>query len=180
MDKLTIRKATDKDADTWAELFHQLKETYLPYISKKFIDCNYSVESLKKSFLQEINLEKSDMEHYMLIYDEVPVGIIKIGKPEKYYIDGNNYYRNNIEGIGEIKALYVMNGYHNCGIGSEAINYAEKRLKQLNYKMSQLWVKECNIKAIEFYKHQGYKKTNYINNNTKDKVISIAMEKELM
>ena len=103
-----------------------------------------------------------------MIIDEVIVGILKIGKPIRYYTDGNNYYRVDIDGIGEIKSLHIKKEYQGRGIGSLAITFAENRLRELNYTISHLWVKQQNTKAIEFYKHMGYLETTYVNPNTND------------
>ena len=115
----------------------------------------------------------------MLTVDGTSIGILKIGKPIKYYSDGNNYYRDDIDGIGEIKSLHIMSEYQGKGIGSQAIFFAENRLKELNYQKSSIWVKMQNSKAIDFYVSRGYQKTNYINPNTNDKAPSMVMEKSL-
>lgn len=175
-----IRKATEKDADDWAEILHQSSETiYSQYVSREYIDNNYSVKRLKENFLQEVNQSNGNSELYMLTLSGASVGILKLGKPIKYYTDGNNYYRDNIEGIGEIKSLHIKSEYQGQGIGSQAISFAENRLKELNYQKSSIWVKMQNVKAINFYISRGYQKTNYINPNTNDKAPSMVMEKML-
>ena len=82
------------------------------------------------------------VELYILMISGVPVGILKIGKPIRYYTDGNNYYRDDIDGIGEIKSLHIKKEYQGRGIGSIAISFAENRLRELNYTISHLWVKK--------------------------------------
>ena len=72
-----------------------------------------------------------------------------------------------------------MSDYQGKGVGSQAIFFAENRLKELNYQKSSIWVKMQNTKAINFYVSRGYQKTNYINPNTNDKAPSIVMEKQL-
>ncbi len=178
--QVIIRKASKKDADDWAEILHQSYEAiYSNYVSREYMNNNYSVEQLKKKFLQEVNQQNGDLELYMLIFNESPVGVLKIGKPIKYYTDGNNYYRDDIEGIGEIKSLHIKSENQGQGIGGQAIAFAEKRLKELSYQKSSIWVKMHNTKAINFYTSMGYQKTNYINPNTNDKSPSMVMEKEL-
>lgn len=177
---VNIRKANEKDADDWAEILHQSSEDiYAQYVSRDYMDKNYSVERLKEDFLQEINQDNKNSELYMLTLNGASIGILKIGKPIKYYTDGNNYYRDNIEGIGEIKSLHIRSEYQGQGIGSQTISFAERRLKELNYKKSSIWVKMQNVKAINFYISRGYQKTNYINPNTNDKAPSMVMEKDL-
>lgn len=175
-----IRKSNEKDANDWAEILHQSSELiYSQYVSREYMNNNYSEERLKENFLQEVNQNTGNSELYMLILNNTPVGILKIGKPIKYYSDGNNYYRDDIEGIGEIKSLHIKSQYQGHGIGSQAISFAENRLKELNYKKSSIWVKMQNVEAINFYISRGYQKTNFINPNTNDKAPSMVMEKEL-
>lgn len=175
-----IRKATEKDANDWAEILHQSSELiYSQYVSRDYMDNNYNIEQLRENFWQEINQSNGTSELYMLIVNDIPVGILKIGQPIKYYTDGNNYYRDDIEGIGEIKSLHIKSEYQGYGIGSQAISFAENRLKELNYKKSSIWVKIQNVKAINFYISRGYQKTNFINPNTNDKAPSMVMERTL-
>ena len=181
---VTIRKASEIDADDWACILHaSLVGTYAQYISQDYLKNNCNVEKLKEDFLQEINLcnrGENNSELYILVLNEVPVGILKIGQPIKCYTDGNNYYRDNIDGIGEIKSLHIESKCQGRGIGNQAIAFAEKRLRELHYRISHLWVKKANVKAIEFYKRMGYKETKFVNPNTNDKAPSIVMEKEIV
>ena len=175
-----IRRATEEDVNDWAEILHQSSENiYSQYVSRDYMDNNYNVEKLKENFLEEVNKSNGNSELYMLTVDGISIGILKIGKPIKYYSDGNNYYRDDIDGIGEIKSLHIMSEYQGNGIGSQAIFFAENRLKELNYQKSSIWVKMQNSKAIDFYVSRGYQKTNYINPNTNDKAPSMVMEKQL-
>lgn len=175
-----IRKSTEEDVENWAEILHQSSEAiYSQYISREYMNNNYSIKRLKERFLQEVNEVNGISELYMLTLDGISIGILKIGKPIKYYSDGNNYYRDNIDGIGEIKSLHIKSDYQGHGIGSQAISFAENRLKELNYEKSSIWVKMQNIKAINFYISRGYQKTSYVNPNTNDKAPSMVMEKNL-
>ena len=175
-----IKKATEKHANDWAEILHQSSELiYSQYVSRDYMNKSYNVERLRENFLQEINQSNCNSEHYMLIVNDIPVGILKIGQPIKYYTDGKNYYRDDIEGIGEIKSLHIKREYQRYGIGTQALSFAENRLKELNYKKSSIWVKIQNIKAINFYISRGYQKTNFINHNTNDKAPSMVMERNL-
>lgn len=175
-----IRRATEEDVNDWAEILHQSSENiYSQYVSREYMNNNYNVEILRERFLKELKQSNGNVEHYMLSLNGVSIGILKIGKPIKYYSDGKNYYRDNIDGIGEIKSLHIMSDYQGKGVGSQAIFFAENRLKELNYQKSSIWVKMRNTKAINFYVSRGYQKTNYINHNTNDKAPSMVMEKHL-
>lgn len=48
---------------------------YYPYISREYMDNNYSVKWLRESFLKEINKNNGNSELYMLIHKDIPVGI---------------------------------------------------------------------------------------------------------
>lgn len=175
-----IRRATENDVNDWAEILHKSYEnTYSEYVSREYMNNNYNIEKLRENFLQEVSKSDGSSELYILTYGGVSVGILKLGKPIRYYSDGKNYYRDDIEGIGEIKSLHVKAEYQEQGVGSSAIFFAENRLKELNYNKSSIWVKMQNTKAINFYLSQGYQRTNYINPNTNDKAPSMVMEKQL-
>ena len=178
--KINIEKANFQDIDDWVNILHQsLINTYAGYISSKYMSDNYNVEQLRTRFLQDLSTEDSNTELYMLRLNEHTVGILKIGKPIKYYSDGHNYYKDDIEEVGEIKSLHIHRNYQGQGIGSQAIYFAENRLRQLNYNECSIWVKMQNTNAINFYSKCGYIKTNYINPNTNDKAPSVIMEKTL-
>lgn len=178
--KVEIRKVTPKDVYDWCEILRQSVENiYSQYISREYMNKNYHIERLKENFLQEVSKSNTGLEMYMLTVNGISVGILKIGKPVKYYTDGKNYYRENMEGIGEIKSLHIKSEYQGQGIGKQAIFFAEGRLKELNYERASIWVKIQNTKAVNFYRSRGYQKTNYINANTNDGAVSMVMEKML-
>ena len=173
--QISIEQATLEDVDDWVRILHQsLQDTYLGYISSEYIK---NKEQLKEDFFND--LKNVSTELYMLKHNGQSTGILKIGKPTRYYSDGHNYYKDNLEGVGEIKALHINKHYQGQGIGSQAMCFAENRLRQLGYNESSIWVKMQNSNAINFYSKYGYNKTNYINLNTKDKAPSMIMEKKL-
>ena len=146
-----IKKATEKDANDWAEILHQSSELiYSQYVSRDYMNKSYNVERLRENFLQEINQSNCNSEHYMLIVNDIPVGILKIGQPIKYYTDGKNYYRDDIEGIGEIKSLHIKREYQRYGIGTQALSFAENRLKELNYKKSSIIILDFYVLEDEW------------------------------
>lgn len=180
----TIRRATKDDADAWAEILHTSAiQTYSQIISSDYLAKHYNISALKEQFLAELaageNGDKS-REHYIISCNGEPAGILKLGQPVARYSDGNNYYREDINGIGEIKSLHVVDKFKISGIGSQAIQFAENRLRELGYSVSHMWVKQKNSNAIEFYKHLGYEVTPYLNPNTNDKAPSVVLEKSLV
>ena len=179
-----IRKATKDDADAWAEILHtSTMQTYSQIMSSDYIAKNYNILALKEQFLRElVACENGDTtrEHYIINCNGMPAGILKIGQPIARYSDGNNYYRDDINGFGEIKSLHIAEKFRRSGVGTQAIQFAENRLRELGYNVSHIWVKQGNPDAIEFYKHLGYEVTPYVNPNTNDKAPSVVMEKALI
>lgn len=179
-EKLKIRRANIQDIDDYAKIMHEsLYNIYHEYISKDYMDKNYSIDSLKRDFDKDINKNDESKELYIITFNEEVIGVLSLGKPIQYYTDGNNYYKDDINGIGEIKSLHIKKDYQRKGIGSIVISFAEDRLKELNYNVSSIWVKQQNYNAINFYISNGYEMTNYINPNTNDKAPSVVMEKSL-
>jgi len=179
-----IRKATKEDADVWAEILHNSAvQTYSQIMSSEYIAQHYNVLALKEQFLRELAARDNGdntREHYIISCNGMPAGILTIGQPIARYSDGNNYYRDNINGFGEIKSLHIADNFKRSGVGSQAIQFAENRLRELGYHVSHIWVKQGNPDAIEFYKHLGYEVTPYVNPNTNDKAPSVVMEKALI
>lgn len=178
--QINITRANIQDLQDWVNiLYNSLKDTYSGYISSEYMDDNYNIKQLQSNFLQDLSIENSSTELYMLKINSEAVGILKIGKPIKYYSDGHNYYKDDVDDVGEIKSLHIRRDFQSQGIGSQAIAFAENRLRRLRYSESSIWVKMQNTNAINFYTNRGYVKTNYINPNTKDKAPSVIMEKKL-
>ena len=180
----TIRRATKDDADVWAEILHTSAiQTYSQIISSDYLAKHYNISALKEQFLRELAARDNGdttREHYIINCNGMPAGILKIGQPIARYSDGNNYYRDDINGFGEIKSLHIADKFKRSGIGTQAIQFAENRLRELGYNVSHIWVKQGNPDAIEFYKHLGYEVTPYVNPNTNDKAPSVVMEKALI
>lgn len=175
--QINIEQATLEDVDDWVCILYQsLQDTYSGYISSEYIK---NKEQLREDFLRDLDIGNVATESYMLKLNGHSVGVLKIGKPIRYYSDGHNYYKDNLDDVGEIKSLHINKDYQGHGIGSQAMCFAENRLRQLGYNESSIWVKMQNSNAINFYSKCGYNKTNYINLNTKDKAPSMIMEKKL-
>ncbi len=170
---ITIRRANFKDAKDYAIILNtSWKDTYGSYISYKHIDKEFNIDDLIKGFKQHLN--DLHLELYMIEYDEKVVGIVELGKP-----DIDDVYKNDMDGIGELRSFYIMKDYHNLGIGSKVEAFACKRLKELGYKICCIWVKKQNHNAIKFYKNRGFIKTQYTCEETSDGAPSFVMEKDL-
>ncbi|MGH9588613.1 MAG: GNAT family N-acetyltransferase [Acidobacteriaceae bacterium] len=56
-----------------------------------------------------------------------------------------------LEGLGEICALYVDPGHWGCGIGVALVSAARTRLFDLGFRNAVLWVLAGNVRAERFY-----------------------------
>jgi len=60
---------------------------------------------------------------------------------------------------GEITSVYVLPSYWGKGIGKLLMTHAEKTLLSNGVNNSALWVRESNLKTIDFYKRSNYTET---------------------
>lgn len=168
---INIRLAKPSDAKSYANILNNSwKDTYQEYISIEHIDNEFNIERLTQSFSEYII--NDDFELYMIEYNEKIVGIIELGKYE-------DKYKEDMNGIGEIRSLHIKQDFQKLGIGTKAISFAINRLKELGYKECCLWVKKQNKNAIEFYLKNGFVKTEYSCEETVDGAPSFVMERDL-
>ncbi len=98
---ITIRRAILKDAKDYATILNNAwKDTYGSYISYEIIDNEFNIDGLIKSF--EEHLKNTNFELYMIEYNKKIVGIVELGKP-----DIDDIYKNDMEGIGELRSFYI-------------------------------------------------------------------------
>lgn len=166
-----FRKANIEDASTYAIILNQSwKDTYGKYISIEHIDDEFNVGKLINNF--ENYIKDKTFELYMIEYNKQIVGILELGSPE-------DLYKDNMDGIGEIRSLHIKKNFHNLGIGSRTIEYALNRLKVLKYRTCCVWVKKQNENAIKFYEKHHFIGTKYSCEETVDGAPSFVMEKVL-
>ncbi|MCI9434706.1 MAG: GNAT family N-acetyltransferase [Bacilli bacterium] len=170
---ISIRRAKIDDARDYATILNtSWKDTYGSYISHEQIDKEFNIDNLIKGFEEHLNA--SNFELYMIEYDQRVIGIVELGKP-----DIDDIYKDDMDGIGELRSFYIMKEYHNLGIGTKVEDMACKRLKELGYKICCIWVKKQNYNAIKFYEKRGFIKTQYTCEETSDGAPSFVMEKNL-
>ena len=168
---ILIKKATIKDASDYAYILNRSwKDTYGEYISYEHIDDEFNIEKLIDNFSEYICNHNFDL--YMISVDGKNIGIIEIGSYE-------DKYKDNMEGIGEIRSFHIKQEFQNQGIGSEVLKFAVDELKKMGYRKICLWVKKQNTKAIKFYEKHGFKKTVYDCEETIDGAPSMVMEKSI-
>lgn len=107
---------------------------------------NITVEKRQKYF--EKALTKGWEEDAIIYYDDIPMGLICIGKCRDFDKD---------KAYGEIWGIYLLPDYWNKGFGSLLIEWGIKELRKRNYNKVTLWVLEDNYQAKNFYEKLGFK-----------------------
>ena len=148
--KLKLRQLNDSDKDyEWLEKWYQEEEIYSHFEQRKL-----SYEEVKDKYYPR-TLKDAKIPVYMILYDDMPIGIIQyqcLSKENQklYGIHSRNVYEIDIF-IGELS----MQGK---GLGQKAIHLLSKFLCQ--EKEAELLVM-CPLKnnkpAIECYKKCGFK-----------------------
>lgn len=170
---INFKLATKDDAYIYASILNQSwKDTYGDYISYEHIDDEFNIEQIANTFPMHIN--DTTFKTYMIQYNGQIVGLVEFGSP-----DAEDIYKDNLEGFGELRRLYINKSYQNLGIGKETMIFVDQSLIEEGYKNCFLWVKKQNSKAISFYEKNGYVKTDYTCENPSDGAPSFVMEKVL-
>jgi len=135
----TIRKATLEDADGIAYVHHHSwMESYVGIIDEAFL----KTRTLERS--QSI-FHKNECKGYLVAeVNGMVVGFAGYGKTRDA----------DLEGFGEIYALYVLRKYQKMGIGKKLIAQAIEMLPE--YDRFAIWVLTDNQNAIGFYQHLGF------------------------
>lgn len=168
---VSISKSTSKDASDYANILNKSwKDTYGEYVSYEHIDDEFNIDKLIKTFPNYI--KSQDFDLYMISKDGKNIGLIEIGKYE-------DKYKENMDGIGEIRSFHIKKEYQGQGIGTEALKFAIAELKSRGFKTICLWVKKQNTRAIRFYEKFGFEKTIYDCEETVDGAPSMVMEKNI-
>lgn len=168
---INFRLADKSDAYSYAHILNQSwKDTYGKYISYEHIDYEFNIDKLINNF--DSYIKNTDFELYMIEYNNEIVGVLELGCPDENY-------KENMEGIGELRTIHIKKDFQGLGIGTKAEEFTCNRLKELGYKFCCLWVKKQNTKAINFHEKNGYIKTHYTCDNPSDKAPSFIMEKLL-
>ena len=119
-----IRKQEYQDiADVERVYTLSWQQAYKNIINDEFLDelDNSEEDRIKKS--QESYYQNED-KRYVLEVDNKIVGVLSLGK-------GRNEYH---QGSGELKSLYIIDGYKGCGYGKKMFLMATKELIDLGYK----------------------------------------------
>jgi len=143
---------------------------YKDIIPKKYIkEKNATRDPMWRRILSEEN-----NIHYIILNDNIPVGILSVGPPQHDNIGIDDSF-------WELHGIYLHPDYYRRGIGTKAIEFAVEKAKAAGKTNMILWVFEENKNAIKFYEKCGFKPdgARKIYNCGKD-INCIRMRKSLM
>ena len=139
-----IRKATKEDSKDIAHVVTLgWNQTYKGLVPDWFLEHLKENEDERAKRLYEHFEEEFD-NHLVLEVDKKVVGFVRYGES----IDED------YKGIGEIFALYIIDGYKGNGFGKKLVDEAIKKLRELGYKDMVICCLVGNP-SNEFYKHIG-------------------------
>jgi ribosomal protein S18 acetylase RimI-like enzyme len=145
---IQIKKASIKDLETLQNLGREtFYETFSAYNSEEemqnYLDKSFASEKLTA----EINHPES---HFFIAWEEdVPVGYLKVnsGKAQTELQDETSL---------EIERIYVKSSYHGKKVGQILYEKALETAQEENKEYLWLGVWEENLRAVNFYKKNGF------------------------
>ncbi len=148
MSKIEIRKVTIKDLDELQKIGRQtFYETFASGNTEenmsKYLEGSFSVAKLTTE------LSDKNAEFYFAMLDENVIGYLKINFGQSQTELKNNK-------AVEIERIYVLKDYHGTGVGQLLLDKAIKIARQKNAEYVWLGVWEKNLRAINFYKKNGF------------------------
>ena len=159
-----IRYANLEDSDVLGKIHSEslqvaVKDIIPDYVLKD----DFCIERRTKRFIRELS-EASPKTAIVFDGDE-PAGLISFGKGR---------YGNNDNSWIEIWRVYLTPKFWGNGVAKELVEWGISEILKKNFSNIELWVLEENIRAIKFYKKNGFKHDNTV------QIINIGRElKEL-
>lgn len=148
MREIKIKQVTLDDIDQLQNISRQT--FYETFASKnteenmtKYLDEAFSLEKLTKE------LNDRNVTFYFATLDEVVIGYLKLN------FGPSQTERQNDNGL-EIERIYVLKNFQGKGVGQLLLNHAIEVAKQKNCDFVWLGVWEENLRAINFYKKNGF------------------------
>lgn len=115
------------------------QEAYADLLPQEFLQQTYTLERCQDwAFRYPQNI-------LVALVDEQVVGFVCYGASSQ----------EDLQGAGELYALYVLADYYGQGIGYQLMQAALEKLQ--SYKRISLWVLEGNARAISFYEKVGFR-----------------------
>jgi len=139
-----IRLAKPSDAPDMAEIHARSWEVaYKDIIPMEYIK---QKNATRPALYQRI-ITNDNTTQYVIQADCKTVGIMCIDDPQDDDID-DNYY--------ELHGIYLHPDYYRKGIGTQAVDFAFEKARELGKKFMNVWVFAENINSINFYKKCGF------------------------
>lgn len=113
------------------------QETYTGMVDRSYLD------SMTPERYEEIAYRNTE-NIYVAKDDGKVIGFVKYGP----------YRGDDLDGYGEIQAIYVLAAYHGTTAGYELMNRAFEELSA--YDRIAVWVLKDNSRAIRFYSRYGF------------------------
>jgi ribosomal protein S18 acetylase RimI-like enzyme len=148
MDIIKIKKATLSDIDHLKAIAKQtFFETFADYNTaddmQKYLEDNFNLEKLTSELTNQYS------EFYFALFDNKVVGYLKIN-----FSDAQTELKDK-DSI-EIERIYVLEAFQGKKVGQLLHHAALTIAKQKNVNYMWLGVWEKNVKAINFYKKNGF------------------------
>ena len=165
---IKIRLAKPEDASDMAEVHMRSWEVaYKDIVPMEYIRAKNATRPEK---WKEI-LANENTTQYAIQADGKTVGILGVGLPQDNDAD-DNYY--------ELHGIYLHPDYYRKGIGTQAVDFAFNKARELNKKYMNVWVFAENYNSIKFYKKCGFVADGKTKDYNCGKILKcIRMKKEL-
>lgn len=148
MSSIIINKASAEDVEIVQSLGRQtFSETFAEdnteEAMKKYLEESFNTEKIKSE------LNNPDSFFYIAWEEDNPVGYLKVnaGKAQTEIQDESSL---------EIERIYVKKSHHGKKVGQLLYNQALETAKQLGKSYLWLGVWERNLRALQFYKKNGF------------------------
>lgn len=148
MSSIIINKASAEDVEIVQSLGRQtFSETFAENNTeeamKKYLEESFNTEKIKSE------LNNPDSLFYIAWEEDNPVGYLKVnsGKAQTELQDETSL---------EIERIYVKKSHHGKKVGQLLYNQALETVKQLGKSYLWLGVWEKNLRALQFYRKNGF------------------------
>ncbi len=148
MTLITIKKASTAELEIIQKLGREtFYETFAPHNSEEHIQV-YLAESFAFEKLNE-ELNNPDSQFFIAYEKEEPIGYLKVnsGKAQTEFQDKSSL---------EIERIYVKSSHHGKKVGQLLYDKALEIALNENKKYLWLGVWEENLRAVNFYKKNGF------------------------
>ncbi|WP_415327288.1 GNAT family N-acetyltransferase [Chryseobacterium sp. MMS23-Vi53] len=148
MTSITIKRASIEDLETIQNIGREtFYETFAPHNSEeamqKYLNESFASEKLTKE------LNDHDSQFFIVWENENPIGYLKLNS-------GNAQTESEDENALEIERIYVKKAYHGKRVGQILYDKALEIALQEEKKYIWLGVWEKNVRAVNFYKKNGF------------------------